>query len=76
MESNAVDVGIRLDDESLAARASSDFDAFAELYRRHACPIFRFVRGETPSDEVGEYLTAQVFFNELCSDDTWRGDGP
>ena len=76
MESNAVEVGIRLDDETLALRASSDFDAFAELYRRHACPIFRFVRGQTPSDEVAEDLTAQVFFKALSSADTWRGDGP
>ncbi len=75
METNAVEVDIRLDDEFLAARASTDFEAFAELYRRHSCPVFRFIRAQTASDEVAEDLTAQVFFKALNSADTWRGDG-
>jgi RNA polymerase sigma-70 factor (ECF subfamily) len=76
MESNAVGVHPSLDDESLAVLASSDFDAFTELYRRHSCPVFRFVRAQTPSDEVAEDLTAQVFFKALSAAHTWRGDGP
>lgn len=76
MESNAVEFDVALDDESLAVRASADFEAFTELYRRHSCPIFRFIRAQTPNDEVAEDLTAQVFFKALCAADTWRGDGP
>ena len=76
METNAVEVEVGLDDESLAARAASDFEAFAELYRRHSCPVFRFIRAQTPTDEVAEDLTAQVFFKAWSSADTWRGDGP
>lgn len=76
MRSHAVVVDLALDDESLAVRASSDFEAFAELYRRHLCSIFRFIRAQTPNDEVAEDLTAQVFFKALSAADTWRGDGP
>lgn len=62
-------------DEQLAARAANDFDAFAELYRRHLCRIFQFMRARTPSESVAEDLTAQVFFRALSSARTFRGDG-
>jgi RNA polymerase sigma-70 factor (ECF subfamily) len=62
-------------DEELAVRAADDFEAFAELYRRHLCRIFRFMRSKTPSEAVAEDLTAQVFFRALSSARTFRGEG-
>jgi RNA polymerase sigma-70 factor, ECF subfamily len=70
-----VDILSGADDETLAKRASSDFEAFAELYRRHLCSIYRFVRSQTPNDAVAEDITAQVFFKALSSASTWRGEG-
>ncbi|MBA2724911.1 MAG: sigma-70 family RNA polymerase sigma factor [Actinobacteria bacterium] len=70
-----MDPSLILDDEELAARAADNFDAFAELYRRHLCRIFRFMRSKTPDEAVAEDLTAQVFFRALSSARTYRGDG-
>lgn len=61
-------------DEILAFRAGVEFDAFAELYGRHLCSIYRFVRAQVPSDATAEDLTAQVFFNALNSAETYRGE--
>lgn len=63
------------DDETLAARAAEDFEAFAELYRRYECVVFRVVRARTPSDDVAEDITAHVFFKALINADEWRGEG-
>ena len=63
------------DDETLASRASDDFEAFAELYRRYLCPIYRFVRSQTPNDATAEDITAHVFFKAITSASTFRGDG-
>lgn len=60
-------------DETLAQRASWDFEAFGELYRRYMCKIYRFVRSQVPH-QVAEDLTAQIFFKALKSADTFRGD--
>ena len=60
-------------DEALARRASSDFDAFGELYRRYICRIYRYVRSQVPHQQA-EDLTAQVFFKALKSAETFRGD--
>lgn len=65
-----------LTDNELAARAHDDFDAFAVLYRRYLCPVYRFVRSQTPSDTIAEDLTAHVFFKALSSAASYRGDGP
>lgn len=64
-----------LSDESLAAVADRDFDAFTELYRRYSCTIYRFVRSQTPSDPIAEDLTAHVFFKALSSAGSFRADG-
>lgn len=63
------------DDEMLATRAARDFEAFAELYRRYECVVFRVVRARTPSDDVAEDITAHVFFKALINADEWRGEG-
>jgi hypothetical protein len=63
------------DDEVLAARVVEDFEAFAELYRRHASVIYKSVRARTPSDDVAEDITARVFFKALINADDWRGGG-
>lgn len=77
MELSAVDDRLLtdLDDESLAFGAAEDFEAFAELYRRHECVIYKSIRAKTPSDDIAEDLTAQVFFKALSSAKTWRGEG-
>jgi len=77
MEIRAVDEVVlqEVDDETLAALAGEDFEAFAELYRRYECVVFRVVRARTPSDDVAEDITAHVFFKALISADEWRGEG-
>ena len=60
-------------DEALARRASRDFEAFGELYRRYMCPIYRYVRSQVPH-QLAEDVTAQIFFKALKSADTYRGD--
>lgn len=67
-------LGMSADDE-LAARAAHDLDAFAELYRRHMCHVYRYVRAQTPDDDTAEDLTAQVFFRALSSAGTYRAEG-
>src|SRR5665809_97528 len=52
-----------------------DDEAFAELYRRYECVVFRVVRARTPSDDVAEDITAHVFFKALIKADEWRGEG-
>jgi RNA polymerase sigma-70 factor (ECF subfamily) len=62
-------------DDELAARAAHDLEAFAELYRRHLCHVYRFVRAQTPDDDIAEDLTAQVFFKALSSAGSYRAEG-
>ena len=77
MESRAVATVAHRDagDEFLAGRASEDFEAFAELYRRYEGVVFRAVRARTPSDDIAEGITAHVFFKALMNADDWRGEG-
>lgn len=63
------------DDKTLAEQAPDDFDAFAELYRRYLCPVYRFIRSQTPDDATAEDLTAHVFFKALSAAASYRGDG-
>lgn len=62
-------------DQALAKRAGTDLEAFAELYRRYQCQIFRFVRSQTADNATAEDITAHVFFKALSSADTFRADG-
>ena len=64
-----------IDDSVLAVAAATDIDAFAELYRRYQCDVFRFVRRVTPDEATAEDLTAQVFFRALRSASTYDGSG-
>jgi len=76
MQIHAVDDVIHeVDDETLATLAAEDFEAFAELYRRYECVVFRVVRSRTPSDDVAEDITAHVFFKALLKAEEWRGEG-
>jgi RNA polymerase sigma-70 factor, ECF subfamily len=63
------------EDAVLAKQAPEDFEAFAELYRRHLTPVYRFVRSQTPDDPTAEDVTAHVFFRALTSASTFRGEG-
>jgi RNA polymerase sigma-70 factor (ECF subfamily) len=64
-----------LEDEELALRASTDFSAFAELYRRYLCAIHAFMRAQVNDSHVAQDLTAQVFFKALDSAATFRNEG-
>jgi len=70
-----VSVLTRLDADVLAGRANEDIEAFAELYRRYLCPIYRFVRAQVADEATAEDITAQVFFRALRSARTFRGEG-
>jgi RNA polymerase sigma-70 factor (ECF subfamily) len=70
-----VEVSTETDDKTLAERAPRDFDAFAELYQRYLCPVYRFMRSQVPDDASAEDLTAHVFFKALSSAESYRGDG-
>jgi RNA polymerase sigma-70 factor (ECF subfamily) len=77
MKSSAADEHVlpSLEDEELAVRAHQDFEAFAELYRRHLCPVYRFVRSQVPGDAAAEDVTAQIFFKALSSAASFRAEG-
>jgi len=77
MHAHAWDVEVfsETDDRTLAHLAASDFDAFAELYRRYLCPVYRVVRAQVPDDATAEDLTAHVFFKALSSAGSYRGEG-
>jgi RNA polymerase sigma-70 factor (ECF subfamily) len=77
MQARAWDMEVfaETDDKTLAERAERDFEAFAELYRRYLCPVYRFVRSQVPDDATAEDLTAHVFFKALSSAGSYRGDG-
>jgi RNA polymerase sigma-70 factor, ECF subfamily len=77
MHAHAWDVEVfsETDDGTLAHLAASDFDAFAELYRRYLCPVYRIVRAQVPDDATAEDLTAHVFFKALSSAGSYRGEG-
>jgi RNA polymerase sigma-70 factor (ECF subfamily) len=64
-----------LDDDVLAKQVPDEFAAFGELYRRYLCPVYRYIRAQTPSEAVAEDLTAQVFFKALTAARSFRGDG-
>lgn len=60
-------------DEALALRASSDTQAFAELYRRYFEPVYRYMRYQVPTQEAND-LTAQVFFSAFRAASQFRAD--
>ena len=64
-----------ISDETLASRSTEDLDAFAELYKRYLCRVYRFVRSQTPDDSIAEDLTAHTFFSAMSAAGTFRGEG-
>src|SRR5688500_2739134 len=77
MQARALDMKVlaEADDGTLAKQAPDDFEAFAELYRRYLCPIYRFIRSQVADDATAEDLTAHVFVKALSSASTYRGEG-
>ncbi len=63
------------EDEALARRASSEAEAYAELYERYLEPVHRYMRAHIPDHATAEDLTAQVFLKTLVSASTYRGEG-
>ncbi|MEQ8674696.1 MAG: sigma-70 family RNA polymerase sigma factor [Aggregatilineales bacterium] len=55
------------DDRTLAREAQTHPAAFAELYRRHADRIFRYVMARVGNIQDAQDITAQVFLDALKS---------
>ena len=67
---------LSLDDARLAQHASSDPQAFAELYRRHMRSIYRYHLAHTGNAGDAEDLTSQTFMAALEGMRSFRGGGP
>ena len=65
-----------LDDSALAAKARSDPEAFAELYRRHVRSIYRYHLAHTGNVKDAEDLTSQTFMAALEGIHSFRGTAP
>ncbi len=63
------------DDVTLARQARADPQAFAELYRRHMQPIYRFHLIRTSNVQDAQDLTSQTFLAALESIESYRGQG-
>ena len=77
MQARALDMDVlgEADDKTLAAHAPENFEAFAELYRRYLCPVYRFMRSQVGDEAPAEYLTAHLFFKSLSSASSYRAEG-
>ena len=67
---------ISMDDAELAARAQSDPEAFAELYRRHVPSVYRYHLAHTGNVRDAEDLTSQTFMAALEGLHSFRGTAP
>jgi RNA polymerase sigma-70 factor (ECF subfamily) len=65
-----------MDDASLAYKAHTDPQAFAELYRRHVRSIYRYHLAHTGNIKDAEDLTSQMFIAALEGIRSFRGTGP
>jgi len=65
-----------MDDAELAARAQSDPEAFAELYRRHVPSVYRYHLAHTGNVRDAEDLTSQTFMAALEGIHSFRGTAP
>lgn len=63
------------DEPDLAHRATTDIDAFAELYRRHLDRVYRYHIVHTGKVKDAEDLTSQTFMAALEGIRTYRGAG-
>ena len=64
------------DDITLAQKARTDAEAFAELYRRHVQSIYRYHLAHTGNEKDAEDLTSQTFMAALEGIKSFRGTGP
>jgi RNA polymerase sigma-70 factor (ECF subfamily) len=63
------------DDKMLARQARTDRDAFAQLYRRHADRVYRYLLVRLADQHLAQDVTAQTFLAALERLATYRGDG-
>jgi RNA polymerase sigma-70 factor (ECF subfamily) len=63
------------DDKTLARNARTDRDAFAQLYRRHADRVYRYLLVRLADQHLAQDVTAQTFLVALERLATYRGDG-
>ena len=59
----------------LAQRASTDIEAFAELYRRHLARVYRYHAAHVGNAKDAEDLTSQTFIAALEGIRSFRGAG-
>lgn len=62
-------------DEHIALRATTDADAFGDLYRRHREAVFRYLRARCRDDDLAIELTAVTFEKALRSIHGYRTKG-
>ncbi|MBI5841230.1 MAG: RNA polymerase sigma factor [Chloroflexi bacterium] len=65
-----------VDEASLAHRAVTSAEAFAELYRLHITRVYRYHIAHTGNVKDAEDLTSQTFMAALEGIRSYRGDGP
>jgi RNA polymerase sigma-70 factor (ECF subfamily) len=63
------------DDKTLARDALTDRDAFAQLYRRHADRVYRYLLVRLGDQHLAQDVTAQTFLAALERLATYRGEG-
>jgi RNA polymerase sigma-70 factor (ECF subfamily) len=63
------------DDRTLAGQARTDRDAFAQLYRRHADRVYRYLLVRLADQHLAQDVTAQTFLVALERLATYRGEG-
>jgi len=63
------------DDRMLARDARTDRDAFAQLYRRHADRVYRYLLVRLADQHLAQDVTAQTFLAALERLATYRGEG-
>ena len=63
------------DDRTLARDARTNRDAFAQLYRRHADRVYRYLLVRLGDQHLAQDVTAQTFLAALERLATYRGDG-
>lgn len=62
-------------DRTLARDARTDRDAFAQLYRRHADRVYRYLLVRLSDQHLAQDVTAQTFLAALERLATYRGEG-
>jgi RNA polymerase sigma-70 factor, ECF subfamily len=63
------------DDRTLARDARTNRDAFAQLYRRHADRVYRYLLVRLADQHLAQDVTAQTFLAALERLATYRGEG-